>query len=80
MIATRQYAKHPTLKGYRVLIVPDDEGYAANTLAIGDTVLMPKGRPRALSMVRDEGFDVIPLDISEFEKCEGALTCLSLLF
>jgi len=80
MIATRQYANHPTLKGYRVLIVPDDEVYAANTLAIGDTVLMPKGRPHALSMVRDEGFDVIPLDVSEFEKCEGALTCLSLLF
>jgi len=80
MIATRRYANHPTLEGFNVLVVPEDEGYAANTLALGDTVLMPKGRPRAQSMVLEAGFDVIDFDVSEFEKCEGALTCLSLLF
>ncbi len=80
MIATRHYANHSTLKGFDILVVPDDEGYAANTLAIGDTILLPKGRPRTQAMVREAGFDVIALDVSEFEKCEGALTCLSLLF
>lgn len=80
MIATEAYARHPILKGFTVLKVPSEEGYAANTLAIGDTVLMPRGRPRAQAMVREAGFDVVPLDVSEFEKCEGALTCLSLLF
>jgi len=80
MIATREYANHPVMKGFRVLVVPNDESYAANTLAIGDTVLMPRGHPRTQAMVREAGFDVLPLDVSEFEKCEGALTCLSLLF
>lgn len=80
MIATEAYARYPILKGFTILRVPEEEGYAANTLAIGDTVLMPRGRPRAHAMVREAGFDVVPLDVSEFEKCEGALTCLSLLF
>lgn len=80
MIATRAYADHPALEEFKVLIVPEEEAYAANTLAIGDTVLMPEGCPRAHATVREAGFDVIPLDVSEFEKCEGALTCLSLLF
>lgn len=80
MIATRAYADHPVLEGFNVLVVPDEEWYAANTLALGDTVLMPSGRPRAHALVREAGFDVVPLDVSEFEKCEGALTCLSLLF
>jgi len=80
MIATRDYANHPVLNEFSVLVVPDDEGYAANTLAIGDTVLIPKGYPCAQAMVRKAGFDVVPLDVSEFEKCEGALTCLSLIF
>lgn len=80
MIATKEYANHPSMKEFRVLVVPEDERYAANTLAIGDTVLMPKGRPRAQAMVREAGFDVLSLDVGEFEKCEGALTCLSLLF
>jgi len=38
------------------------------------------GRPRAQAMAREAGFDVLSMDVSEFEKCEGALTCLSLLF
>lgn len=80
MIATRPYAHHPALEGFRVLMVPDDEAYAANTLTIGETVLMPDGYPRSHEIVREAGFEVIPLPMTEFEKCEGALTCLSLLF
>jgi dimethylargininase len=79
VISTRRYSTHPTLKGYSVLVVPEDEGYAADTLAIGDTVLMAKGLPKSQALVKDAGFDVVSLDVSEIEKCEGALTCLSLI-
>lgn len=79
VISTRRYSMHPALKGYSVLVVPEDEGYAADTLAIGDTVLMAKGRPGSQALVEDAGFDVVSLDVSEIEKCEGALTCLSLI-
>ncbi len=80
IFVTKAYADHPTLQGYNVLLVPDEEGYAANTLTIEDTVLMPSGHPRSQEIVREAGFEVISLDVSEFEKCEGALTCLSILF
>lgn len=80
MIATEKYASHPVLKGFDVLVVPESEEYAANTLAIGETVLMPSGHPRASEMVAEAGFDIIVLDVGEFEKCEGAITCLSILF
>jgi N-dimethylarginine dimethylaminohydrolase len=30
--------------------------------------------------VRAAGYDVIPMDVGEIEKCDGALTCLSILF
>jgi dimethylargininase len=80
MIATGKYAVHPALEGFRVLVAPEGEEYAADTLAVGDSVMMPAGLPRAHEMVREAGFDVVPLDVSEFEKCEGAVTCLSILF
>ena len=80
MIVTKAYADHPTLQGYNVLVVPDEEGYAVNTLTIEDTVLMPSGHPRSQEMVREAGFEVVSLDVSEFEKCEGAVSCLSILF
>lgn len=80
MIATEKYSGHPVLEDFQLLVVPEGEEYAADTLALGDTVVMPAGRSQAHEMVREVGFDVIPLDVSEFEKCEGALTCLSILF
>ena len=80
VIVTMKYADHPTLKGLETLIVPKGEEYAADTLTVGDNVLIPKGSLRTHKMLREAGYDVIPMDVSEFEKCEGALTCLSILF
>jgi len=79
VISTKRYSLHPALKGLSVLVVPEDEGYAADTLTIGDTVLMARGRPKSQALVKNAGFDVISLDVGEIEKCEGALTCLSLI-
>ena len=79
-IATEKYASHPALRGTEVIVVPRGEEYAADTLAVDDTVLMAAGRVESHRLVRDAGFRVIPMDVSEFEKCDGALTCLSILF
>lgn len=79
VIATKRFSEHPALMGMSKIIVPEGEEYAADTLTIGDTVLMPSGRPRSMELVRKAGFKVLAMDMSEFEKCGGALTCLSLL-
>ena len=79
VICTRGYSQDPALSGFHVIVVPEDEAYAADTLALGDTVLMAKGHPRSHELVRARGFDVVTLDVSEIEKCEGALTCLSII-
>jgi dimethylargininase len=80
MMATERYAGHPALEGFSMLVPPARDEYAADTLAVGDTVLMAKGYEEAQQMVREAGFDVISLDVSEIQKCDGALTCLSILF
>ena len=80
VVATRKYSTHPALAGLEVIVIPDGEEYAADTLTVGDTVLMPAGYPRAHEMVRAAGYEVIPMDVGEIEKCDGALTCLSILF
>jgi dimethylargininase len=80
MIAVEKYSKHPSLEGFNILIPSVEEEYAADTLTVGDTVLMADGYPLAQEMVKETGYDVISLDVSEFQKCDGALTCLSILF
>jgi dimethylargininase len=80
MMATERYAGHPALEGFNILVPPSHDEYAADTLAVGDTVLMARGYEAAQRMVGEAGFDVISLDVSEIQKCDGALTCLSILF
>jgi dimethylargininase len=78
-LSTLSIAEHPVLSDSEVIVVPPNEEYAANTLTIGDSVLMSSRHETTLALVRHAGFEVIPLNLSEFEKCDGALTCLSLL-
>jgi len=79
-VTTSRFANHPLLSDYSKILIPEQEAYAANTLTCNDSVLVPKGHSESIQLIRDAGFDVLPLDVSEFEKCEGALTCLSILF
>jgi dimethylargininase len=80
MIATERYAAHPALEGFQVIIPPSRDEYAADTLAVGDTVLMAEGYAEARQMVEEAGFEVVTLNVSEIQKCDGALTCMSILF
>jgi len=68
------------LQGLRKIIVPRGEEYAADCLAINGTVLMAKGHVETRKLVEKEGFPVEELEISEFRKGDGALTCLSIIW
>jgi N-dimethylarginine dimethylaminohydrolase len=56
------------------------EEYAADCLAVNGTVLVAKGYPKTKRLVEKAGFSARELDVSEFRKGDGALTCLSILF
>jgi dimethylargininase len=61
------------------IIVPRGEEYAADCLAINGTVLMAKGHSETRKLVEKKGFRVEELEMSEFRKGDGALTCLSII-
>ncbi len=56
-----------------------EEGGSHVILMGGGTVIMAASAPRSAQLFDDLGFDVITVDISEFEKREGCVTCLSVL-
>lgn len=68
------------LVGLQMLAVPRDESHAANCIAIGGTVILPDRAPSTASMLRGEGFEVLEVDMSEFRKAGGLLTCCSIIF
>ena len=45
----------------------------------GDRVLIAASAPRTAEFLRDLGFTPVVVEISEFEKLEGCVTCLSVL-
>jgi dimethylargininase len=45
----------------------------------GDRVLIAASAPRTAALLEDLGFTPVVVDISEFEKLEGCVTCLSVL-
>ena len=61
----------------RFLPVPEAHGTAVVVLA-DDTVMMSSSAPKSAALVRNLGYTVVQVDISEFEKLEGCVTCLSI--
>jgi len=64
--------------GYTVVSVPEGEAYAANCVVMNERLLLPAGFPRSEALLGDLGHTVVPLDMSEFRKMDGGLSCLSL--
>ncbi len=64
--------------GYRQLVVPIEEAYAANCLRVNEVVLVPHGFPKTLELVTNAGFNPVLLEVSEYRKMDGGLSCLSL--
>jgi dimethylargininase len=73
-------ANHRSLSRFRKIIVPKGEEYAANAVWINGTVLVPDGFPRTRDLVEAAGYPVLQVPVSEYQKLDGGLSCLSLRF
>lgn len=60
----------------RFMAVPEESGSHVVLLG-GNRLLMAADAPRSAQMFRDLGYEVMEVDISEYEKLEGCVTCLS---
>lgn len=80
IVVHEDFAEYPALQDFVRVLVPRDEAYTANTLAIGKYVIVPAGFPRTAERLRGEGFEVLAVHMSEFYKADGGVSCLSLIW
>jgi dimethylargininase len=80
MVLIPSMGKMPEFSDYDKIIVDEDERYAANCIWINGTVLIPSGNPKLMAEIQKRGYQVVELDMSEFRKLDGGLSCLSLRF
>ena len=80
LIVAGEIAEYSGFETLKRIIVDVDELYAANCLWINDHVLVAAGHPKLQSSIESLGYDTIALEMSEFQKADGGLSCLSLRF
>ncbi|HET7065128.1 MAG TPA: dimethylargininase [Rudaea sp.] len=80
LVLIEELARHASFRDYEIVCVDREESYAANCLRVNDQVILAAGYPRFESAIRAFGYPVMALDVSEFRKMDGGLSCLSLRF
>jgi dimethylargininase len=70
----------PEFSGYDLICLNSTEEYAANCLSLNGRILIASGFPGVKRELELLGYPAISLDMSEFQKMDGGLSCLSLRF
>ncbi|HYM24898.1 MAG TPA: arginine deiminase family protein [Vicinamibacterales bacterium] len=65
--------------GFECVAVDPSEPMAANVLRLRDRLVVPESFPRTAERLAKRGYTVVPVDVSELQKAEGAVTCCSLI-
>jgi len=80
LVTAPALAGHPGLAGWEELRVTRAEEYGANCVRVNERVLVPAGHPGLERALRARGLAPLALDVGEFRKMDGGLSCLSLRF
>jgi dimethylargininase len=73
-------ADRPEFSAFELIRVETDEEYAANCVRVNEHVLVAAGYPGLERSLKGLGYNTIALEMSEFQKVDGGLSCLSLRF
>jgi len=80
ILANPEWVDLAPFAGFDIIDVSPSEPWGANARMLADHVLISAASPQTAARLRERGFRVRTVAISELEKAEGGLTCLSLIF
>ena len=78
MILTEALAGFKEFANFEQVLVPTGEEYAANCLKVNDFMLVAAGYKRFEQKLQQLGYRTKTVAMSEFQKMDGGLSCLSL--
>jgi dimethylargininase len=80
LLVAGEISEHKIFERFNRIEIDDKESYAANSLWVNGKILIPEGFPRTRGKIEKAGYETIALNVSEFRKVDGGLSCLSLRF
>lgn len=78
LVVTEPLSDREEFRGHELIQVDDGDEYAANCIEVNGRMLMAAGYPRFERKLRELGYETLSLNMSEFQKMDGGLSCLSL--
>ena len=78
LVVTGELVEKDEFRGFDKIVVPPEEEYGANCIRVNDRVLVAGGYEVVKRGIAERGYEVIGLEMSEFRKLDGGLSCLSL--
>lgn len=78
LVVTEALADRKEFADFDLVLVPHGEEYAANCIVVNDYVLVAAGYEQFAERLRKAGYKTLALDMTEFQKMDGGLSCLSL--
>ena len=80
LVVCGEFKNDPVFSGFEKIEIPESESYAANCIWVNDNVIIPSRYPITKQKVSATGYNVLEVDVSEFKKLDGGLSCLSLRY
>jgi len=80
LLISGEFVEIGEFKDFDKIIIPENESYAANCIWVNETILIPEGFKQTEEMIRNAGLKTVSVDVSEYRKLDGGLSCLSLRF
>ena len=80
LVVCGEFIAESSLERYNQIEIPEKESYAANCIWVNESVIIPKGYPTTKKRIENSGYRVLETDVSEFQKLDGGLSCLSLRY
>jgi dimethylargininase len=78
LVVAGELVEKEEFEAFDRIVVPPEEEYGANCIRVNDRVLVAAGHERTAERIAERGYEVIELEMSEFRKVDGGLSCLSL--
>jgi dimethylargininase len=78
LVVAGELVANDEFAGFDRIVVTPEEEYCANCIRVNDRVLIARGCEKTKEKIADRGYEVVELEMSEFRKVDGGLSCLSL--
>ena len=80
LLACGEFVDKEEFKQFEIIEVSPHDSYSANCIWVNDVVLVPQGFPATNKRITRAGLTTRQVAVSEFQKLDGGLSCLSLRF